>query len=86
MEHQAIQAPEEGSEGFPGSSGGEDEGALTARDHRPAQTLRSGRRVKDGMEPLGRDRMEAGEWFASLLAHSQRRRGFLCRRLGIGMQ
>ena len=62
MEHETVEAPEEGSESLAGAGGGQDERALAARDDRPAQPLRGGGRVKDGLEPLGRDGMEAGEW------------------------
>ena len=37
MEHQPVEAPEEGGEGFAGSGGGEDQGAFAASDDRPAQ-------------------------------------------------
>ena len=61
VEHEPVQAPEEGCQGLAGAGGGENQGALPARDHRPAQTLRSGGAIKDGFEPLCCDGMEAGE-------------------------
>ena len=61
MEHEAVQAPEEGGEGFAGAGGGEDEGAFAAGDDGPAEALWGGGRVEDSLEPLGRDAMEAGE-------------------------
>ena len=61
MEHEAIKAPEEGSKGFSGSGGGENEGAFATGNHGPAEALGSGRSVEDGLEPLGRDRVETGE-------------------------
>lgn len=61
VEHEPIKAPEEGGEGFAGSGGGQNQGALAAGYDRPAEALRGGGRIKDGAEPLGRDGVEAGE-------------------------
>ena len=61
MEHEPIQAPEEGGESFAGAGGGQDERILSARNHRPAHPLRGGGGVKDGAKPGCRDRMEAGK-------------------------
>ena len=49
VEHQPVEAPEEGREGFAGSGGSQDEGAFAAGDDRPAQSLRGGGCVKDGL-------------------------------------
>jgi hypothetical protein len=62
VEHEAVKAPEERSEGFAGAGGGEDQGTLAARDDRPAHALRGGGRIEDGLEPLRRDGVEEGEW------------------------
>ena len=61
VEHEAVEAPEKGGQGFAGAGGGQDQGAFAARDDRPAEALRSGGRIKDGLEPLRGDGMEAGE-------------------------
>ena len=50
-EHEAIEAPEEGGEGFAGAGGREDEGAFAARDGGPAETLRRGGCAERGAEP-----------------------------------
>ena len=61
LEHKAIQAPEEGGEGFAGAGGGEDEGAFAARDYRPALVLGRGGLFEDFAEPGSGYEVEAGE-------------------------
>ncbi len=65
VEHETVEAPEEGGEGFSCAGGGEDECAFAAGDDGPAEALRRGGRVKYGAEPLCRDGMEAGEGVGS---------------------
>ncbi len=60
-EHEAIEAPEKGGEGFAGAGGGEDEGAFAARDGGPSKTLRGRWDAERGAEPLAGDGMEEGE-------------------------
>lgn len=77
MEHQAVEAPEEGGEGFAGTGGRKDQGAFAAGDDRPAHPLGGGRCVEDSAKPFGRDGVKAGEgirrraiwtgWFARVL-------------------
>ena len=61
MEHEAVEAPEEGGQSLAGSSGGEDERAFAASDDRPAEPLRSGGGIKNGLEPLRCDGVKTGE-------------------------
>ena len=61
MEHEAIQAPEEGREGFAAAGGREDQSAFAAGNDRPAHALRCCWLAVGALEPLHRDGMEAGE-------------------------
>src|SRR5438105_4472753 len=47
-EHEFVEAPEEGTEGFSGAGGGEDEGGFAAGDGGPAVALRCGGLVEGG--------------------------------------
>ena len=62
LQHETVETPEKRGESFAGTSRGEDEGALTTRDDRPARTLRGGGRIKNSAEPGLGDRVEAGKW------------------------
>lgn len=61
MEHEAIDAPEEGGEGFAGSCGSKDEGTFATGDDGPAHALGGGGCIKHGAKPLRRHGVEAGE-------------------------
>ncbi len=73
-EHEAIEAPEKGSEGFAGAGGREDEGGFAARDGGPAQMLRRGGCAERGAEPCTGDGMEERERIGGLGFGG----GFLC--------
>ena len=60
-EHEAIDAPQKGGEGFAGAGGGEDEGGFAARDGGPAELLRSRGGGEDGVEPRADGRVEEVE-------------------------
>jgi hypothetical protein len=62
VEHQAVEAPEKGGEGFAGAGGSEDQGAFAARDGGPAEALRRGGGAERGTEPVAGDGMEESEW------------------------
>ena len=59
-EHEAIDAPQKGGEGFAGAGGGEDEGGFAARDGGPAELLRPRGGGEDGVEPRAHGRVEEG--------------------------
>ena len=61
VKHETVETPEEGGEGFSGSSGSEDECALTARDGGPAEALWRGGCAEGGAEPLGGEGMKESE-------------------------
>jgi hypothetical protein len=61
MEHEPVEAPEKRRQRLAGASGGENQRALPARNDGPALALRSGRKVKDGLEPFRRNHMETGK-------------------------
>ncbi len=61
LEHELVEAPEEGGEGFASAGGGEDEGGVAAGDGGPALLLGQGGRFKDLAEPLGGDGVELEE-------------------------
>ncbi len=61
LQHQPVEAPEEGGEGFAGSGGGKDEGAFAAGNGGPAVTLWGGRLVEDFTKPRGGDGVKDGE-------------------------
>ena len=58
MQHEAVETPEKGGEGFAGAGGGEDESVFASGDRRPALALWRGWVVEDGAEPGGGDRVE----------------------------
>ena len=60
-EHEAIDAPQEGGEGFAGAGRRKDEGGFAARDGGPAEQLRSRGGRKDGFEPGAHGRVEEVE-------------------------
>ncbi len=66
MKHQAIQAPEKGSERFARARGRKDERAFSAGDSGPPEPLGSGGSVEDSTEPLRRHRMEESQWICFL--------------------
>jgi len=67
LQHETVKTPEKRCEGFAGTSRGEDEGAFTTRDDRPARTLRGGGRIEDSAEPGLGDRVESGKRGESFL-------------------
>ena len=60
-EHEAVDAPQKGGEGFAGAGGGEDEGGFAAGDGGPAELLGPGGSGEDGVEPGADGRVEEGE-------------------------
>jgi len=65
MQHQAVEAPQERSERFTGSSGRKDERALAPGNHGPTRSLWRGGRIEHGLKPLRGYGMKAGEWIVS---------------------
>ena len=61
LEHELVEAPQEGGEGFAGAGGGEDEGGVAAGDGGPALLLRDGGGFEDLAEPLRGDGVEVAE-------------------------
>jgi len=61
VEHEAVEAPEESSEGLAGAGWGKDEGAFAAGDDGPAETLGGRRSIKYSTKPFGSDRVKAGK-------------------------
>ena len=58
--HEAVEAPEEGGEGFAGAGGCAEEGGFAPGDWFPAEELGAGGRVEDGVEPGADRRMKFG--------------------------
>ena len=61
-EHQAVEAPKKRRQRFTAARRREDEGRLAARDRRPAEHLRTSRRLERGGKPPAHRRVKRREW------------------------